>query len=67
MSKPKIHKPYCFAGQPALCPGYFDNDTLPCICDSKESLLEVLSQVARPSVPIVARAPEGDHAFALSA
>jgi len=67
MNTPKIHKPYCFAGQPALCPGYFDNDTLPCICESKERLLEALSQVARPGVPIVVPTPDGDHALALSA
>ena len=47
-----MHKAYCFAGQPAPCPGYFANDTLPCVCGSKENLLFTLSQVAIPSVPV---------------
>jgi hypothetical protein len=47
-----MHNVCCFAGQPAPCPGYFTNDTLPCVCGSKENLLLALSQVAIPSIPV---------------
>ena len=47
-----MHNSYCFAGQPATCPGYFSNDILPCVCSSKESLLLALSQVAIPYIPV---------------
>jgi hypothetical protein len=47
-----MHDNYCFAGQPAPCPGYFANDILPCVCGSEEHLLFALSQVAIPAVPM---------------
>lgn len=39
------HKPFCFAGQPAPCRGYFPNDVLPCVC-SKDKVLAALALVA---------------------
>jgi hypothetical protein len=62
-----MHKVYCFAGQPAPCPGYFANDTLPCVCNSKESLLLALSQVAIPLTPVKDFAPPEVHILRLSA
>ncbi|HLY18117.1 MAG TPA: hypothetical protein VKR61_12885 [Bryobacteraceae bacterium] len=62
-----MHKPYCFAGQPAPCLGYFANDKLPCVCGSGESLLKVLSQVAGPIVPVELLAPAPLHLLPLSA
>ena len=53
-----MHNVCCFAGQPAPCPGYFANDVLPCICESKESLLPALSQVAIAHVPLKEVLPE---------
>jgi hypothetical protein len=47
-----MHTTFCFGGQSAPSPGYFTNDTLPCICHSRESLLLALSQVATPYVPL---------------
>ena len=47
----RAHKDYCSAGQPAPCPGYFEGDILPCVCDAGE-LLEALSQGALPAVPL---------------
>jgi hypothetical protein len=61
-----MHKPYCFAGQSAPCPGYFANDVLPCVC-GKESLLLALSQVATPSVPVQDLAAPEVHLLPLSA
>ena len=58
MSAPTIHKPYCFAGQPALCPGYFTNDVLPCVCGVKGNVLSALSKVAIPAVPLKQVTPE---------
>ena len=40
------HKPFCFAGQPADCDGYFPGDVLPCICGAQGDLIAALSQVA---------------------
>jgi len=48
-----MHKAYCLADQPAPCQGYFSNDTLPCVCSSREALLFALLQVAIPMVPVV--------------
>jgi hypothetical protein len=61
-----MHKAYCFAGQPAPCLGYFADDTLPCVCSSKENLLLALSQVAIPSIP-VPDVPPVVHILPLSA
>jgi len=61
-----MHKSYCFAGQPATCPGYFSNDILPCVCSSQESLQLALSQVAIPHIP-VKEAPPVAHMLALTA
>jgi len=47
-----MHKPFCFANQPAACTGYFAKDALPCVCGVSGSLLSALSQVAIPAVPI---------------
>jgi hypothetical protein len=47
----QTHKAYCSAGQPAPCPGYFEGDVLPCVCDAR-NLLEALSQGALPAVPL---------------
>ena len=61
-----MHNAYCFAGQTAP-PGYFANDALPCVCNSKESLLFALSQVAIPSTPLRDMAPPVVHILPLSA
>jgi hypothetical protein len=57
MDTRNVHKPYCFAGQPASCPGYFENDLLPCVCGAEGDILVALSEVAIPAVPIVERDP----------
>jgi hypothetical protein len=62
-----MHNAYCFAGQSAPCPGYFLNDTLPCICINRESLLLALSQVAMPHVPLTIASPQVVHFLPLSA
>ena len=63
----KVHKPYCFAGQPAPCKGYFSNDVLPCVCGSNAMLLEALSKVTMPAVPVTDRAPAEVYALPLTA
>ena len=45
---PIVHKPFCFAGQPAPCPGYFENDVLPCVCGATQNVLDALKQVQLP-------------------
>jgi hypothetical protein len=62
-----MHNAYCFAGQSAPCPGYFPNDTLPCICTSRESLLLALSLVALPRIPVTVASPPVVHFLPLSA
>ena len=62
-----MHNPYCFASQPAPCLGYFANDALPCVCDSKESLLLALSQVAIPLLPVAVLSPPTAQIWPLSA
>jgi hypothetical protein len=62
-----MHKAYCFAGQPAPCQGYFANDVLPCICDSRDSLLLALLQVAMPMAPVDRTATPVAHPLPLSA
>lgn len=62
-----MHKAYCFAGQPAPCPGYFTNDALPCVCGSQESLLFALLQVAIPFVPVDKPALPTVHLLPMSA
>jgi hypothetical protein len=47
------HKPFCFAGQPAPCSGYFENDVLPCVCGATQDVLSVLQQVQVPLTPVV--------------
>ena len=49
------HKPFCFAGEPAPCPGYFENDVLPCICGGTQDVLKALEQSQVPVTPL----PEG--------
>jgi hypothetical protein len=61
-----MHENYCFAGQPAPCPGYFADDILPCVCSSEEKLLFALSQVAIPAVPVQDSTP-AVHILPLSA
>jgi|HubBroStandDraft_5_1064220.scaffolds.fasta_scaffold1187139_1 hypothetical protein len=41
------HAEYCFAGQPAPSPGYFDGDVLPCVCGAEGTVLEALWKVAQ--------------------
>jgi len=41
----RIHKNYCFAGQPAPCLGYFPGDVLPCVCGAEGDILQALEQV----------------------
>jgi hypothetical protein len=48
----KRHQPYCFAAQPAACPGYFAGDVLPCICGPTHSAIEALNRVMVPFAPI---------------
>ena len=48
-----VHKPFCFAGQPAPCPGYFENDVLPCVCGATQDVLSSLEQVQVPVTPVV--------------
>ena len=62
-----MHNAYCFASQTAPCLGYFANDTLPCVCSSRESLLLALSQVAFPFVPVDAMVTPVTHSLPLSA
>ena len=52
------HEPYCFAGQPALCSGYFEGDMLPCICGTEGDAITALSELALPA-PVCERA--GGH------
>jgi hypothetical protein len=61
-----MHNVCCFAGQPAPCAGYFQNDVLPCVC-GEESLLLALSQVAIPYIPVGPMAPPVMHVWPLSA
>jgi hypothetical protein len=49
---PPVHKPFCFAGQPAPCPGYFENDILPCVCGAPDDVLAALAQVQIPATPV---------------
>lgn len=62
-----MHKPFCFAGQPAPCPGYFDKDVLPCVCGASGTTISALSQVAVPAVPILEEKPAKEHLLPLSA
>lgn len=54
------HKPFCFAGEPAPCKGYFLDDVLPCVCTA-EDLLAALSEEAFPSVPESTSAAKHQH------
>jgi hypothetical protein len=47
-----VHKPFCFAGQPAPCPGYFENDILPCVCGATQEVLSALAQAQVPAAPV---------------
>jgi hypothetical protein len=40
------HEPFCCAGQPAPCKGYFPNDVLPCVCGTQCDIVTALSRVA---------------------
>jgi len=53
MTAKQEHKWYCFATQPAPCPGYFPEDVLPCVCDDPGGLRQVLGQLFDPSVPAI--------------
>ena len=48
------HKPFCFAGQPAACKGYFPGDLLPCICGVEGSVTKELARLCIPT-PILRR------------
>jgi hypothetical protein len=48
---PQMHRPDCFAGQPAACPGYFADDVLPCVCGVDGTALQALGRIAMPVVP----------------
>lgn len=48
MNRPVRHKPFCFAGQPAPCEGYFLDDVLPCVCTAEDAVA-ALSQQAFPA------------------
>ena len=63
----KTHKPYCFAGQPAPCPGYFAGDVLPCVCGAAGDVLSALSQVTLPVTPVIEQKPAEVHLLPLSA
>ena len=52
MKKSKMHRSNYFAGEPAHCPGYFENDVLPCSCGATQPIVEVLSDVAFPAAPL---------------
>lgn len=58
MKRQKMHQAYCFAGQPAACPGFFRKDVLPCVCGAGRSVLIALSEIAMPAVPIVVESPD---------
>jgi hypothetical protein len=47
-----VHKPFCCAGQPAPCPGYFENDVMPCVCGATQDVLAALEQVQIPATPV---------------
>jgi len=49
MNRQGKHAPFCFAGQPAPCTGYFEGDVLPCICGAEGDVITALSQVALPA------------------
>jgi len=68
MAKYKTHQKYCFAGQPAPCPGYFEGDVLPCICGATGDVITALSQVSIPLLPASETVDaEGLHLLPLSA
>jgi len=64
---PRAHRDYCFAGQPAACPGYFAGDVLPCVCGADGSVLQALSRIAVPVFPPGEDAPSKSHAMPLIA
>jgi hypothetical protein len=51
-TEPQKHADHCFAGQPAGCPGYFEEDVLPCVCGLGGTALQALNAVAVPVVAI---------------
>jgi hypothetical protein len=50
------HEHFCFAGQSALCRGYFPNDVLLRVCGAGGNAVTSLSQVAVPA-PLVGTPP----------
>jgi len=64
---PRVHRAYCFAGQPAGCPGYFADDVLPCVCGVDGTVLEALSRIAVPAAPPASDEPAKPHVTPLSA
>lgn len=49
MNRQTQHEPFCFAGRPASCQGYFPNDILPCVCGAEGDVIAALSQVSVPA------------------
>jgi hypothetical protein len=47
------HAPFSVADQPAPCPGYFENDVLPCVYGAAQDVLHALQQVQVPAAPVV--------------
>ena len=43
------HTPFCFAGEPAPCKGYFPDDVLPCVCTAEDAIA-ALSELALPAL-----------------
>jgi hypothetical protein len=61
------HREYCFAGQTAACPGYFEGDVLPCVCGADGTVLQALSRIAVPVIPHGEDTPSKSHAMPLIA
>jgi hypothetical protein len=67
VAAPRAHREYCFAGQPAACPGYFAGDILPCVCGADGTVLQALSRIAIPVIPRGEEASSKSHAMPLIA
>jgi len=62
---PVVHKSFCFAGQPAPCAGYFENDVLPCVCGATEDVCSALAQVQVPATPVAETGHRGRRGLRL--